>query len=317
MGYKFKVGDKVKFVDCEKSDRPLGLNWAREECDKKSIYIVDVINETSGNILVKGCLFMLNADQFELIKEETNKQEKMEKFSIEGSATLRRAFIEESGFKFHDNAFENYKDSHDYLSSALKVKYPKQFSGTNTKAPSHFVLPGQWNEALDYVKKYFADEVEETFNKGTWVTVTDWGTAYHKEFSSFSNTYKLRENSKNGFLPEYDYKGSTCNGFTKNFTIKMRKATPKEVTTAKSKFEPFMIDKLSMFDYEINLNPGAHTVNFGCKKFTAKEVHNFIQVIGYLNDISRGATLTENYLSLISGDKLSTQQLREIYNRIK
>ena len=77
----------------------------------------------------------------------------MEDFTIEGTEALIKAFITDSGFGL---AFDSsgYRQSYPYLTSSSYLR--SHYSFYCEPYPTHFVLPQQWDEAMSYVKRYFA-----------------------------------------------------------------------------------------------------------------------------------------------------------------
>jgi len=100
---------------------------------------------------------------FEQFKTYILKETNMDKqdFTIEGSIALKKAFVEEGGFKVLDETTINFA----WLTSIPGEKYKLQ--GETGKCSQNFILPQDWDKALKYVKNYW----EEEFKVGDYVYV--------------------------------------------------------------------------------------------------------------------------------------------------
>lgn len=180
-----------------------------------------------NNFLYEGAQ-VITFEQFKqyVLKQKTMKTK--QDFTIEGSIALKEAFVKESGLQNSEIYFEDY----------LVPSFSRENSLTSTagKQLKHFILPQQWNEALEYVKEYFK---EEEFKAGDYVVMTDYGTATKTNSFILGAVYKLSRNynKSNGFFVEKDSNGYNNNGWSKAFAldIKIRKATSEEIKTSKYK----------------------------------------------------------------------------------
>jgi len=146
-------------------------------------------------------------------KEDMEKQD----FTIEGSEALKKAFVEESGLKNSSISWSMY-----LTNSAT----PNAITSTYGKRDSHFVLPKDWEKALDYVKEYFKEE--EKFKVGDWVVVLP----EDKYFCNCEqNIAQQIDELQEGELP---YVLKFRDGHT-NSHAEVRLATPKEIEAVKTK----------------------------------------------------------------------------------
>ena len=147
-----------------------------------------------------------------------NKQD----FTIEGSIALKKAFIEETGLK---DSYINYnrflcpssKKDVDGLTSICKKKNP------------HFILPQDWQKALDYIKEYFKKEPE--FKVGDWVV---WKT------DPDNKPYKLLKITEDEFVVEF-LPAPNCGVYDGKVEDMCRLATPEEIKSVQDKE---LLDKL-------------------------------------------------------------------------
>lgn len=138
---------------------------------------------------------------------------KKEEFTIEGSEALKKAFVEESGLNNSDIFWNLFLTPSNVKEKALTCTAYKQYI--------HFILPSQWDEALEYVKEYFA---EDEFKVGDWVigwhaTCKDFKTKAWQIGRLTSTSVRPVDKSDNYGT---DYKS-------------VRKATPEEIKAAQIK----------------------------------------------------------------------------------
>ena len=90
----------------------------------------------------------------------------MKDYTIEGSVALKTAFIEECKLKVYSSDTINNK----YFTSEDMEKGKVQ--GCGVKRARHFVLPTQWDEAVEYVKNFNSPKEPKvkTFKEGDYVT---------------------------------------------------------------------------------------------------------------------------------------------------
>ena len=101
---------------------------------------------------------------------------KMEKFSIGGSLPLKKAFVEEGGFKVYDD----YTLTEEW--PLLTMLENGTIAGVTSVYPKHFELPKDWDAALEYVKLYFNQKEVKVF---------DLGNGYKAEVNLQGNTIKV------------------------------------------------------------------------------------------------------------------------------
>lgn len=163
---------------------------------------------------------------FEQFKKYVLKQEETmtkQDFTIEGSEALKKAFVEESGLtdNFSDLTGQEY-----YLTSKAMCK---GFHVTSRKKPKHFILPSQWEEALQYVKEYFA---KDEFNVGDKVVILTNGLGGALNINSVgtitkkdnSTSFQVEGHDKHSKLVKWQY-SNNC----------IRFASPEEIKASKAK----------------------------------------------------------------------------------
>ena len=99
----------------------------------------------------------LTTEQFHKYVLKKEEMKKMEDFTIEGTEALLDAFIKDSGISV-DSHSGKHRESFKYLTSSSYQK--SHYSFSLKPYPTHFVLPQQWDEAMSYVKRYFAQDKE-------------------------------------------------------------------------------------------------------------------------------------------------------------
>lgn len=117
---------------------------------------------------------------FEQFKKYVLKENnmKMEEFSIGGSLPLRKAFVEEGGFKVY--SANTLSTEWNFLAGYAHNK--DNLVGGNHKYPKHFELPKDWDAALEYAKLYFNQKEVKVF---------DLGNGYKAEVNLQDNTIKV------------------------------------------------------------------------------------------------------------------------------
>lgn len=102
----------------------------------------------STDIIVNASELLLQIKDNEIENNELNKLNDMKSkiFSIEGSNTLKKAFVEEIGFKLLSSDSINYK----FLTNWDRKD--KTLQGTPIPKQPNFVLPKDWNKAIEFVK---------------------------------------------------------------------------------------------------------------------------------------------------------------------
>lgn len=191
----------------------------------------------------------------------------MKDYTIEGSVALKRAFVEECKLKVYDSTTITNTEFK-YLTSDDMPKGEVQ--GKKTKEAVHFKLPEQWDEAVEYVKKFNSPKEPKvkTFKEGDYVTCIKVGSdrsAGWEQGLVFKVT-SARDNIAFG--------GKDGNGV---YFTSLRKATKAEIEA----FTTITMDGYSSYiDKE-------KTVNFGCKSFTADDVKCIIRTIELCEYIGR------------------------------
>ena len=126
----------------------------------------------------------------------------MEKFTIEGSIPLKKAFVEEIGITMGSDVSVNY--------THLAIQHPKTLGlacGNNGKYQNNFVLPEQWNEALNFAKEgIFEKDEYYHISDGSWFILIkatgeyDKGDKQHPYYTyAISGTCLLRNNWYNAY----------------------------------------------------------------------------------------------------------------------
>ena len=122
-------------------------------------------------------------EQFHKYVLKKEEMKKMEDFTIEGTEALIKAFITDSGFGLVFTVGD--RQSHPYLTSSCYLN--NHYSFSRKCYPTHFVLPQQWDEAMSYVKRYFAQYKEHVIelNDGLKAVIkADKVVIGNKEFDS-------------------------------------------------------------------------------------------------------------------------------------
>lgn len=157
----------------------------------------------------------------ERCKFDLMKTHKKEDFTIEGSVALLKAFVEESGL--NSDKVDLTDNEHPYLTSLSGER--NGLDQSCMKFKKHFILPQDWNEALEYVKLYFQPE----FKVGDWVTVT-WKPDHYWITDKDPITFQVK-----GGAPFYATQESGIGGTHGLRDCKLRKATPSEIEAAQPK----------------------------------------------------------------------------------
>lgn len=141
-----------------------------------------------------------------VLNVKQNKEEIMNKkdFTIEGSISLKKAFIEESKLPIYNEKSYDYA----YLTN---WDNNKGLQGDTVQSSIHFILPQDWTKALEYVKEYFKEEPK--FKVGSFITTTG------------GNTYKITEIRDGNYYHKNGY----------NFPSQVRPATPGEIKSVQTK----------------------------------------------------------------------------------
>lgn len=220
-------------------------------------------------------------DQFKqyVLKQKPEKMKK-EHFTIEGIEPLKKAFVEASGFG--DNGIDA-----DYLTSSnLKEKC---FTARNSKLNTHFILPQQWDEAMEYVKNFWEPE----FKVGDLVFIECGGFGS----SGLDNCIcKIVENQKvnngvGGSSLCVERKGIIW-GVNNNH--KKRHATPEEI-------EQYNLKLPTINTYEGKIEGDFIIYGNNCA---------VLPIIWFKEH--KGATITIKELTLSSGVKINEEQMNQI-----
>ena len=168
--------------------------------------------------LHKSCSKEYTEITFEQFKEyvlNQPKQETMKKedFTIEGSEALKKAFVEESGLT--DNYLTPWNTSAYMCARAGGQKGFDAVLLKGSTRPNHFVLPQDWDKALQYVKEFFE---EPKYKVGDWVIST-------QKFMGAQQILKIDD------VGDYVL-SKQLNTFAEDV---VRLATPKEIESAKTK----------------------------------------------------------------------------------
>jgi hypothetical protein len=175
---------------------------------------------------IQGCKEKYTIQQ---VKELINYKENMEKekFTIEGSVALKKAFVEELGIE---------KSSTFIITNYLCPSAHQGKLGTRkNKDYKHFILPQQWNEALEYVKEYFT---EEEFKIGDKVVILNNNHMGNLLIGSVGTIISDQNN------PKFSIKGIMKSGEVGIWYYSgegdIRKATPEEIKKAQEpKYKEF------------------------------------------------------------------------------
>lgn len=151
---------------------------------------------------------------------------KKQDFTIEGSEALKKAFVEESGMDISQIDYLEMLTNSKIKDKAITSRM------THEKEGMRFILPQQYNEALEYVKNFWEEEKPE-FKVGDWVrrTWTDGDIDLFQITGIESQKYRHA-------LP-YFRNGSALTLSTSETSIKDnrykdRHATPEEIKEATS-----------------------------------------------------------------------------------
>lgn len=156
------------------------------------------------------------ASQFMSTKH--NNGMKKEDFTIEGSTALKKAFVEDSGCMLEPvSSMVN-----NLTSSVTDERWLTVVAGEHM-APKHFILPDQYNEALEYVKGFW--EEEEQYEEGQLIVITD------KADKHFGKIVTISEILYNNVGIVYELDGE----YWEQDSGKFRKATPEEIEQAQTK----------------------------------------------------------------------------------
>ena len=124
------------------------------------------------------------------------KPEKMKGFNITGSFNLLTAFIKDSGIAYFDDAGYNEEDYNaaSYLCSTphgTTVEFDsRQFPADDEE---QFHLPEQYNEALEYVKKYFSSFDKPVRVAGYTAEIDGKKVKFGCQFVTKKELYALKE----------------------------------------------------------------------------------------------------------------------------
>lgn len=115
----------------------------------------------------------ITLDQFKqyVLKQNPEKMKKQD-FTIEGTVALKKAFIEDGGFKITSIDYE------DYLTSSKQIDNALTSIGAIQEDRINFNLNTQYGEALEYVREYFKTE-EPEFKVGDLAVNTDESSNYY------------------------------------------------------------------------------------------------------------------------------------------
>ena len=228
---------------------------------------------------------------------------KKEDFTIEGSTALKKAFVEEGGF-ITTAYFASYKYLSNLLSSSEEDN--NKLFGTDTKESKHFVLPQQYNEALEYVKDFWKEE--EKFDVGDWVI--GWHDNWHNRRSVAWQIFSiLTLNGVKFARPDDAARGNTE---LKN----IRKATPEEIEQAQTKW----INVSGQFHVEINskgiFHEGEDIIREDITEFVEMitKFKNYV-LVGHLvkvKEIIFSKTGCENYETKLSDWKKVWEEYKKI-----
>ena len=110
----------------------------------------------------------------------------MKQFTIEGSKQLKKEFTKKLGKKFlskHSLVGSLTADKVDVLNNVL--------SSINGKSDIHFILPLEWDKAVEYVKRYW-DYYTPTYKEGDLI-IFDFLTRDFGETITTGEIYKIYE----------------------------------------------------------------------------------------------------------------------------
>lgn len=192
IGYKWVAADKNDYEEYEYTKNFFVSIWQDMGLGNTSSYL--------GNALI----FTLPEQWDECLKacsevvEEEKPDMKIEEFSIGGSLSLRKAFVEEGNFKVYGT--NTLSTKWNFLLVDIKVK--DKLQGANIKYKKHFELPKDWDAALEYTKLYFNQKEVKVF---------DLGNGYKAEVNLQGNTIKVEGK---GIIKATDFVAWFDNNFT-------------------------------------------------------------------------------------------------------
>ena len=234
--------------------------------------------------------------QFNQIIFNKPKTETMKKqpFAITGSTVLKEAFIKEAKLSVYNEDTINYY----YLIPDKNKKNSVIGAGCNSDK-IEFVLPKDYEAAMNYVKEYWK---EEEFKAGDWLVYCEKAPKDCAIISiNLGGCYKFNGlavvNEKGKSIP---LKG-IC-----DITNCFRKATEEEIKKA--------TELPNMAGYEAKVSEGK--LHYGCKEFSKEEINTIIAASGVLEKFSAyGASLSST--DVIAGaDTLSIGKLKSILPKL-
>lgn len=221
--------------------------------------------------------FCRKATVGEIMNNFKQKHNMKENFSIEGSVALKRAFAEESGMSFysHYSINENLtsvEDSDKLLQGCGVIKYSQ-----------HFVLPKDYEKALEYVRSFYGPE----FKIGDLVVVLPEDEFYH---NSEKRAQKITQITETFYVLEFQ--DGTTNAYTK-----IRHATPEEI----EEYENPKLPVINGYSGELRKQDGA--IVYGCAH---------LDLAWFKSSFNRSIET----LTLSSGVTISKEQIKQIRNYI-
>lgn len=202
--------------------KPLGHKWnyviCRKDLSSRGIPVINAVENTIKSKYSKMPIFTYKQwKEMYYQKEETMPKQD---FTIEGSEALKKAFVEESGLTNWTVGW------YQHLTSSIQGK---GFASTPFIMDKHFILPSQWEEALQYVKEYFA---ENEFKVGDWVLLSNYANGW----GSLGIRNKILQITNIDLTIDSVYGGKYYFGDERTVGKEIiRKATLKEIAAAQTK----------------------------------------------------------------------------------
>ena len=165
-----------KYIICSSKIRVGGSKFSDSGIYSGGMVIAESIRPEFSSLPVLTFEEWKNLKEKEVVLKENNM--KMEEFSIGGSLPLRKAFVEEGGFKVY--SANTLSTVWGFLLVGIDAK--DKLEGANIKYKKHFELPKDWDAALEYAKLYFNQKE---------VAVFDLGNGYKAEVDLQGNSIKV------------------------------------------------------------------------------------------------------------------------------
>ncbi len=164
------------YVTCSSKIRVGGSKFSDSGIYSGGMAITESIRPEFSSLPVLTFEKWKNLKEKEVVLKENNM--KIEEFSIGGSLPLRKAFVEEGGFKVY--SANTLSTEWNFLLGGIDAK--DKLEGANIIYKKHFELPKDWDAALKYTKLYF-NQIK--------VKVFDLGNGYKAEVNLQGNTIKV------------------------------------------------------------------------------------------------------------------------------